>query len=74
MTKMQKQGYVVKIKDNAGDDITEWMVGPRGKVEIGERGVSGLVKTVYGETAPEDLDARLKVSLGIKEQHQEDAE
>ncbi|ELR07980.1 hypothetical protein VC83_00037 [Pseudogymnoascus destructans] len=66
--KMQKQGYVVKIKDNAsGTDITEWMVGPRGKVEVGAEGVKGLVKTVYGDTAPDDLDVRLKASLGIKD-------
>ncbi|KFY07062.1 hypothetical protein V492_07481 [Pseudogymnoascus sp. VKM F-4246] len=66
--KMQKQGYIVKIKDNAsGTDITEWMVGPRGKVEVGAEGVKGLVETVYGDTAPEDLDLRLKSSLGIKD-------
>lgn len=66
--KMQKQGYIVKIKDNAnGADITEWMVGPRGKVEVGAEGVKGLVETVYGDTAPDDLDVRLKASLGIKD-------
>jgi len=72
LAKMQKQGYIVKIKDNSsGDDITEWMVGPRGKVEIGKKGVRGLVETVYGQSAPEDLDARLRVSLGIKDKAQE---
>lgn len=72
LAKMQKQGYIVKIKDNSsGDDITEWMVGPRGKVEIGKNGVRGLVETVYGESAPEDLNARLRVSLGIKDKAQE---
>lgn len=66
--KMQKQGYLVKIKDSAsGTDITEWMVGPRGKVEVGTEGVKGLVETVYGDTAPDDLDVRLKASLGIKD-------
>ncbi|KFX99201.1 hypothetical protein O988_03994 [Pseudogymnoascus sp. VKM F-3808] len=66
--KMQKQGYVVKIKDNAnGTDITEWMVGPRGKVEVGAEGVKGLVETVYGDTAPDDLDVRLRSSLGLKD-------
>jgi hypothetical protein len=66
--KMQKQGYIVKIKDNAnGADITDWMVGPRGKVEVGAEGVKGLVETVYGDTAPDDLDVRLKASLGIKD-------
>lgn len=66
--KMLKQGYIVKIKDNAsGTDITEWMVGPRGKVEVGAEGVKGLVETVYGDTAPDDLDVRLKASLGIKD-------
>lgn len=67
LAKMLKQGYVIKIKDNSsGDDTTEWMVGPRGKVEIGTKGVKGLVETVYGDTPPDDLEARLRVSLGIK--------
>ena len=73
LAKMQRQGYVVKIKDSTGqDEAVNWMVGPRGKIEVGDHGVRGLVKEVYGETAPEDLKSRLAVSLGARQEVEED--
>lgn len=66
LKKMVQQGYVMKVVDRSGDEETiDWVVGPRGKVEIGSRGVHGLVKEVYGASAPEDLQERLTRSLGI---------
>lgn len=68
LARMIRQGYVVRNKDNSGgEDVTTWVVGPRGKLEIGRKGVLGLVREVYGDGAPDDLESRLKVSLGIKE-------
>lgn len=56
----------MKIRDNtAGEEVVEFMVGPRGKTEVGKMGVRGLVKTVYGETGGEDLENRLQKSLGL---------
>jgi hypothetical protein len=67
LQKMQKQGYIFKTVDRSGDDETiDWRVGPRGKVEIGNKGIQGLVREVYGDDAPEDLRARLNRSLGIE--------
>jgi hypothetical protein len=82
LAKMQKQGYIVRTVDKSGDDETiDWRVGPRGKVEIGNNGIEGLVKVVYGDTAPEDLQSRIHRSLGIevargneREEEEEDAE
>jgi melanoma-associated antigen len=66
LKKMSIQGYITKVVDRSGDEETvDWVVGPRGKIEIGNRGVLGLVKEVYGESAPEDLQQRLTRSLGI---------
>ncbi|KAG0651572.1 hypothetical protein D0Z07_1727 [Hyphodiscus hymeniophilus] len=66
LSKMQRQGYIVKTVDRSGDDETiDWRVGPRGKVEIGNRGIEGLVKAVYGEAPPEDLQSRIDRSLGM---------
>jgi hypothetical protein len=66
LKKMSNQGYITKVLDRSGDEETiDWIVGPRGKIEIGDKGVLGLVKEVYGETAPEDLQQRLMRSLGI---------
>lgn len=31
-----------------GEEIIEFMVGPRGKIEVGSSGVAGLVREVYG--------------------------
>lgn len=73
LAKMQRQGYVVKIRDSTGqDEAVNWMMGPRGKIEVGDHGVRGLVKEVYGETAPEDLKSRLAVSLGTRQEVEED--
>lgn len=66
LARMIKEGYIVKLKEtNAGEEIVDYMVGPRGKAEVGDDGVIGLVKTVYGDSATEDLDRRLERSLGI---------
>lgn len=67
---MVKEGYLVRDKDTSGgDEVIEYRVGPRGKVEVGDEGVSGLVREVYGkvDTEREDLDRRLERSLGLKE-------
>lgn len=67
VAKMIKQGYIYKSVDRSGDDEQiDWTVGPRGKVEIGDKGIMGLVHEVYGESAPDNLEKRLKQSLGIE--------
>ena len=61
-----KDGYIVRSKENSGgEELVNYMVGPRGKVEVGEEGVAGLVRTVYGQKADEDLDKKLERSLGL---------
>ena len=61
LKRMEKDGYIRQIKDNSGGDETiEWIVGPRGKVEVGDQGVRGLVNAVYGEVDdPAELNRRL---------------
>ena len=84
LARMVKEGYVEKRRDTStGEEIIEWVVGLRGKVEVGIKGVTGLVKGVYGfqrsdegaeiddeEAAEEEeaLDRKLRRSLGIKEE------
>ncbi len=75
LQKMIKQGYLVKIKENNnGDEIIDWMVGSRGKVEVGNKGVKGLVEEVYGEDAPDDLAERIRSSLGLKRPREREEE
>lgn len=67
LVRMAKDGYIVKIKDSSGAEETiDYMVGPRGKVEVGKNGAANLVRTVYGDDV-QDLDQRLKRSLGLDE-------
>jgi len=68
--RMINHGYLQKVKDSStGDEIVSYHVGPRGKVEIGTEGVAKLVRTVYGEDGPEDLEKRLEASLGMVQDH-----
>jgi len=66
LARMVKDGYIVKIKDSSsGEDIIDYMVGPRGKVEIGAEGTASMVRKVYGESATGDIEQRLARSLQI---------
>ncbi|TAQ85960.1 hypothetical protein B7494_g5727 [Chlorociboria aeruginascens] len=67
LKKMEKQGYIYRTVENTGsDETTDWRVGPRGKAEIGNQGVQGLVTEVYGESAPDNLRQRLHRSLRME--------
>ncbi|KAF8543959.1 MAGE family-domain-containing protein [Trichophaea hybrida] len=64
---MQKHGYIIRVKDNSGEETSyDYHLGPRAKVEIGEAGVKGLIKTVYGENTPDDLDTKFKRNVGVE--------
>ena len=71
LKRMEKDGYIVKIRDTStGEETIDWVIGQRGKVEVGERGVTGLVKMVYGdldEEEAEELERKLERSLGMAE-------
>ena len=54
LQRMMREGYVDKRRDtSSGEEVIEWVPGPRGMVEVGVQGVTGLVKTVYGYGAVE---------------------
>lgn len=71
LKRMEKDGYIVKIRENStGEETIEWVMGPRGKVEVGETGTTGLVKAVYGDLDEEDaaeLTRKTERSLGLAE-------
>lgn len=68
LKRMEKEGYITKIKerDGGGEETVDWVVGPRGKVEVGEAGVAGMVREVYGakDGELETLENQLDNSLG----------
>lgn len=69
-----KDGYIVKIKDSSsGEEMIDYIVGPRGRVEVGEQGAAGLVKTVYGKNADEELEKKIQRSLAMSRREPEKA-
>ncbi|KAI9806334.1 MAG: hypothetical protein M1825_006449 [Sarcosagium campestre] len=63
-----KEGYLLKVKESSGGDETiEYLVGPRGKIEVGPESVAGIIKSVYGEEGGEDLEARIQRSLALED-------
>lgn len=73
---MQKQGYLIKHVDKDAkqhgeqDEATRWYVGPRGKVEVTNEAIAGLVREVWGTKGKEEeaeLEKMLQNSLKIKE-------
>jgi hypothetical protein len=69
LKRMEKDAYIIKVRDNStGEEVIEWMVGPRGKTEVGDSGVRGMVNQVYGEVEdPAELARALERSLGANE-------
>jgi hypothetical protein len=66
LTRMDKEGFIKKIVDTStGQESIDYIVGPRGKVQIGEEGVANFVKGVWGEDDAEDLDKQLKKTLDL---------
>ncbi len=71
LKKMERHGYVVRKVDRPpvgqdGEHLVSWLVGPRAKEEIGLDGIMGVVREVYGGST-EDLEKKLRASLGIKQ-------
>ncbi|KAL4941703.1 hypothetical protein BDV06DRAFT_212414 [Aspergillus oleicola] len=65
LQRLCKEGYLVRNRQmDGGDEIVEYMVGPRGKVEVGARGVAGLVREVYGRQGVNEDD---DLTLGERE-------
>ena len=67
LKRMEKDGYIVKVKERevGGEETVEWVVGPRGRMEIGPEGIAGLVTEIWGPGIDlGDLERRLDRSLG----------
>ena len=75
LNRMVKEGYIVRIKESAdGEEMVDYRVGPRGRVEVGEDGVAAMVKKVYGDSATDDLEKRIQRSLGLADLKRDNAD
>jgi hypothetical protein len=62
---MVKDGYIVKVRESVGGDETvDYIVGPRGKVEVGAEGFADLIRTIYGED-DEEVEQKIKRTLDV---------
>lgn len=80
LLRLCREGYIIKTREmDGGEEVIEYVVGPRGKVEVSSGAVAGLVRTVYGKEKGdhgnmtqlekdelEDFEGKLSRSLGIK--------
>jgi hypothetical protein len=72
LQRMIKDGYINRVKDNStGEELVDFYVGPRGKVEIGPEGSSEFAKMVWGEEGQEDLQARLEKTFALQSKAEE---
>ncbi|KAJ5615520.1 hypothetical protein N7537_000634 [Penicillium hordei] len=79
LQRLCKEGYIIKTREmDGGEEVVEYVLGPRGKIEVGTSGVAGLVRTVYGKDVGdhagltqlqredlEDFEGKLGRSLGV---------
>ncbi|KAJ5406858.1 hypothetical protein N7465_008142 [Penicillium sp. CMV-2018d] len=79
LQRLCKEGYIIKTREmDGGEEVIEYVLGPRGKIEVGTSGVAGLVRTVYGKDGGdhagltqlqredlEDFEGKLGRSLGV---------
>jgi len=63
---MIKDGYIVRVKESVqGDETVDYVVGPRGKVEVGREGFADLVRTIYGNDEDAELETKIKRTLDV---------
>jgi DNA-binding PadR family transcriptional regulator len=57
LQRLCKEGYLIRNREmDGGEEVIEYIVGPRGKVEVGSGSVAGLVRAVYGKEGGGDRD------------------
>jgi DNA-binding PadR family transcriptional regulator len=70
LSSMVKDGYIVKVKDvsGGGEETVDYIVGPRGKVEVGRDGVAQFIRMMHGESEDEaELEKRIQRTLDVAE-------
>ncbi|RKU45401.1 hypothetical protein DL546_005046 [Coniochaeta pulveracea] len=67
LQRLIRQGYLIKgtAAGEEGDEAITWHVGPRGKVEVDNEAIAGVVRAVFGD-ATEGLENKLQTSLGVR--------
>jgi hypothetical protein len=72
LQRLIRQGYLVKQASGEDGEEVTWYVGPRGKVEVDNEAIAGVVRTVYGDAAGHRLEKQLHNSLGVRQRAAEE--
>ncbi|KAK5457189.1 hypothetical protein LTS15_004970 [Exophiala xenobiotica] len=71
LQRMVREGYVEKRRDTSlGEEVVEWVPGPRGKVEVGVNGVAGLSRRRRTAVGRRTRKAKAKAKAKASEQPQ----
>lgn len=64
---MIKDGYIARVKDSSsGEETVDYIVGPRGKVEVGKDGFANFVRMMYGQDGEgEDFEKAIERTLNV---------
>lgn len=66
---MVRDGYIVKVRESVGSEETvDYVVGARGKVEVGAEGFANLVRAMYGaekESEAQELEKKVQRTLEV---------
>lgn len=76
LANMVKDGYIVKVKDasSGGEETVDYIVGPRGKVEVGRDGVAQLIRLMFGDSEDvNELEKRIGRTLQVAGAHNDTA-
>lgn len=72
LQRLCKEGYLIRNREmDGGEEIIEYVVGPRGKMEVGARGVAGLVREVYGRASGGNASDEADMTVAEREQMEE---
>jgi hypothetical protein len=65
---MAKDQYIAVVKNDDGEESVDYIVGPRGKVEIGREGFASFIRVMHGDEADKDeLEKRIERTLNVAE-------
>jgi hypothetical protein len=70
LSTMVKDGYIVKVKDASGEESIDYIVGPRGKVEVGRDGIAQFMRMIHGESEDAaELEKKIQRTLDVADVH-----
>lgn len=64
---MAKDQYIAAVKNEDEGETVDYIVGPRGKVEIGRDGFANFIRMMSGDEDQDELEKRIERTLDVAE-------